>query len=683
MATNSLAEALNGAPDIDGGPPNVSDTLSPSLATAQPAPPTPVAPEISGLPSVPSSPVSSFSALASQPQPAPPSAPPPAPPVNPKLNRTLGNTLKGILYGFELGGVPGAVVGGIDPQGVQQTVQNRQAQQHFESAKAAASVGLLAAQTREANLASDEKQAQLDQMHVSTQLWAKRMGLEPTIQVSGTNPSEYDASAQAAIPAVKAANGGLIPSVIGTNSTIGAGATPDTHQTTVYAPGTPKSMSAITRVTEGNSTVPRIVAEYYRAQGRPIPSDNDWANLGVSAANSGPASGITADAESKIAQRDAIQNAAQFFMTTPQLEAGTSAEQTAAKNNVVLQTVKNQLNVYKASGGDDPDTLRQLQTRIDTVEQGVKEGIANSTKAKISDINATAGPEAKAAGQKAAAEASAKQPYELQLKAAELGMQQAFAVNPKTGQRELMTVEQARALGSPSITPLGTGSGAESAVDKEVQLNSQLNDLQLNTSRYKAALNAMGPLSSTDIANMTHILSDPNVNAGVLNNVGMPAVLSMMEQGSKARDWNALSPDKQQALIGALRMKNSALLFQKVSTGMGRASKEAMDIEIANMPSPIEGATVGNQKLQSFQENIDQMASRSVRLPWMDQPQDVRQRIEDQAVQQYNQRKAATPQGKYKSASPVQVGQNIQVRNVPGLSRVTKVYSDGTFDAGQ
>jgi hypothetical protein len=140
----------------------------------------------------------------------------------------------------------------------------------------------------------------------------------------------------------------------------------------------------------------------------------------------------------------------------------------------------------------------------------------------------------------------------------------------------------------------------------------QLNDLQLNTSRYKAALNAMGPLSSADIANMTHILSDPNVNAAVLNNVGMPAVLSMFEQGSKARDWNALSPDKQQALIGALRMKNSALLFQKVSTGMGRASKEAMDIEIANMPAPIEGATVGNQKLQAFQENIDQMASRSV-----------------------------------------------------------------------
>lgn len=77
---------------------------------------------------------------------------------------------------------------------------------------------------------------------------------------------------------------------------------------------------------------------------------------------------------------------------------------------------------------------------------------------------------------------------------------------------------------------------------------------------------------------------------------------------------------------------------------MGRASKEAMDIEISNMPSPIEGATVGNQKLQAFQENIDQMASRSVRLPWQESSQDVKARIEKQAISDYNKRQAARRQ---------------------------------------
>ena len=170
----------------------------------------------------------------------------------------------------------------------------------------------------------------------------------------------------------------------------------------------------------------------------------------------------------------------------------------------------------------------------------------------------------------------------------------------------------------------------------------------------------MGPLSQTDVANMTHILSDPNVSSGILNNIGMPAVISMLEQGSKARDWNALSPDKQQALIGALRMKNSALLFQKVATGMGRASKEAMDIEIANMPSPIEGATVGNQKLNAFQENIDQMASRSVKLPGMDQSKDVKSRVEAQGVTAYN-----AAQGTGQGSSQVPAGAT-PVKNIFG-----------------
>jgi len=48
----------------------------------------------------------------------------------------------------------------------------------------------------------------------------------------------------------------------------------------------------------------------------------------------------------------------------------------------------------------------------------------------------------------------------------------------------------------------------------------------------------------------------------------------------------------------------------------------------ADMPSPIEGATVGNQKLQAFQENVDTMATRAVKLPWQETPQGVKARIE-------------------------------------------------------
>jgi hypothetical protein len=352
-------------------------------------------------------------------------------------------------------------------------------------------------------------------------------------------------------------------------------------------------------------------------------------------------------------------------------EAAGKAKQAEAEANLATA---------KVPGAQAESTTQQQQAALGPTGRALAGNLFYQAAGGSTQAGKAVQLETQGAGSKAGAEAAAKFPYELELKKQELAQNPVFAFNPKTGQREQSTFGEYKTAGLTNPVKV-----SQTDIEKEVQLNSQLNDLQLNTSRYRAALNAMRNLSATDRANMEHILSDPNVNSGIMNNIGLPAVLSIVEQGTKARDWNALSPDKQAALVGALRMRNSALLFQKVATGMGRASKEALDIELSNMPSPIEGATVGNQKLDSFQENLDQMNKRSVKLPGMDQPADVRARIEGQAVQKYNEQQAAKPQGRYKSESgnAVKVGQNIQLRNIPGLSRVTKVYSDGTFDATQ
>ena len=226
---------------------------------------------------------------------------------------------------------------------------------------------------------------------------------------------------------------------------------------------------------------------------------------------------------------------------------------------------------------------------------------------------------------KASAEAAARFPYEKSLKDQEIADNPVFAVDPKTNQRLQTTVGEAKQKGYSNPVKVSQGD-----VEKEYQLNSQINDMQLNTSRYRVALNKMATVGPQERLAITHILSDPSVNNLLLQGVGMPAVVSMAEQSGKGRDWNSLKPATQDALIGYLRMKNTALLAQKALTGMGRASKEAMDIELANMPSPIEGATVGNKKLDAWQQNIDQIATRSVRLPGQDQAQDVRKRIESQ-----------------------------------------------------
>lgn len=179
-----------------------------------------------------------------------------------------------------------------------------------------------------------------------------------------------------------------------------------------------------------------------------------------------------------------------------------------------------------------------------------------------------------------------------------------------------------------------------------------MNDMQVNTSRYRAAFNAMGQLSAQDRSAMTRILSDKSISGYLTNELTLGALMDQISQGEKGRAWNRLSPDKQEALIGYLRMKNTGLLAQKVLTNLGRTSKEAWHTEVDNMLSPMEGATAGNKTLDAWQENLDQINSRSVKLPWMEQPSDVRARVEGQATQQYNQRQAGRASAQPQQTAP-------------------------------
>lgn len=197
---------------------------------------------------------------------------------------------------------------------------------------------------------------------------------------------------------------------------------------------------------------------------------------------------------------------------------------------------------------------------------GLESQIADFHKSKAEAINATpegaaakssaeakaklaveSSPEAVAlAGKKAGAEAAAKQPYELALKQEEVGQNPAFAFNPQTGQRELTTIGDAKKSGQ-SFAKV-----TQADIEKETSLNSQMNDMQLNTSRYRAALNAMGTLSTADRGAMTRILSDASLNGFLTNGATLGAMMDQMSQGEKGKAWNSLSPDKQDALIGFL-----------------------------------------------------------------------------------------------------------------------------------
>jgi hypothetical protein len=353
-------------------------------------------------------------------------------------------------------------------------------------------------------------------------------------------------------------------------------------------------------------------------------------------------------------------------------EAAGKAKQAEAEANLATA---------KVPGAQAESTTQQQQAALGPTGRALAGNLYYQAASGDAQANKALQVETQVAGSKAGAEAAAKFPWELQLKQQEMGNNPVYAFDPKTNQRVLTTVAEAKAQGLTNPTKV-----SESDVEKDTAFLRQMNDVQLNVSRYKAAMNAIpGNISKESGSAMTRIISDASLNGFLTQGGTLGALMDQISQGEKAKAWNKLSPEEQQAVMGYFRSKGSIIAYQKALTQQGRTNKEALDIEMNNLPSPIVGATVANKQIEAFQENIDTAAQGAPRIPWMETPTDVRARVEGQAAQQYNQRQAAKPQGRYKAASgnPVKVGQNIQIPNRPGLSRVTKVYQDGTFDATQ
>ena len=168
-------------------------------------------------------------------------------------------------------------------------------------------------------------------------------------------------------------------------------------------------------------------------------------------------------------------------------------------------------------------------------------------------------------------------------------------------------------------------------VNKDRQALRQLNDVQMNTSRYRKAINSFtGPIPADQVDAMQRVLA--GVNQSDVEKMGyltLGALMNMMEQGEVGKSWNNLSKPGRDAVIGYLRAKGSVIAYQKALSGIGRTNKEQMDIEMANLPEPYIGATVGNPRLDSWQENIDRAADGfPENLPGVKHPKAIRESVE-------------------------------------------------------
>ena len=176
-------------------------------------------------------------------------------------------------------------------------------------------------------------------------------------------------------------------------------------------------------------------------------------------------------------------------------------------------------------------------------------------------------------------------------------------------------------------------------VSKDRQALRQLNDVQLNTSRYtKAAQDAIKtPPTAADYVNMHTILNkagalDLNIAIGEGGSIKIPVLTSMIEGLNRevnSEAYAALSPQAKALVDGYIRTMSSVPAYQKALTGIGRSNKEMLDLELNNIANPSMSPKDILRKQDQFQENINRASEGfPSNLPGLKTPTSVRQETE-------------------------------------------------------
>ena len=214
-----------------------------------------------------------------------------------------------------------------------------------------------------------------------------------------------------------------------------------------------------------------------------------------------------------------------------------------------------------------------------------------------------------------------------------------WAFDPKTKEKILTNQAEADEKG---YTQFQKTTPAD--VEKDEGALRQMNDVQLNLSRYRQAVNALpnSGIPAEKVNKINAILSDKDLNIRIGEGGILPGVFTdIVQQSGVGRVWNQLSVPEQNVVSGYLRAKAAVVAYQKALTGVGRANKETLDLEMNNLPAPTVGATVANPRLDAFQENIDTASQGFGRIPWLETPKDVKGRVEQ-----------ASPKGAGSKAAP-------------------------------
>lgn len=202
--------------------------------------------------------------------------------------------------------------------------------------------------------------------------------------------------------------------------------------------------------------------------------------------------------------------------------------------------------------------------------------------------------------------------------------------DPSSGERVITSADDADSRGLEQALPVKIAD-----VEKYRTANAQFGNVQAAKSNYLMAAQDFAKNGKpSDAVGINSAINEAHLGGGIhiLNgNIEIPGVSSLAEAAGRVANsaaYKSMSPAGQKLVDSYLRVMAAVPEYQKASTGIGKANKEMLDLELKNIPDPTMAPSVIVQRLGTFQDGIDRNSQGIPRVLGAAYAKDVRKQIE-------------------------------------------------------
>jgi hypothetical protein len=255
-----------------------------------------------------------------------------------------------------------------------------------------------------------------------------------------------------------------------------------------------------------------------------------------------------------------------------------------------------------------------------------------------------------------------------------------FAYDQKNKQTVQVSRAEAQSSGMTNIVKVG-----QSEIDKAKTSAMQLGDATMNLQAYKIASQHMDELSGDEIATVSRVLGDDKFKAHFL---GMELPVDWANKLYQTKGWADMPESAKDAVVNYIAARPAAIsLLRAINPGV-RLTESQIATELKNIPDPSTPADIRERQFQRLDRNIDQASKTLVKIPGVDLPSEIRDRVQgtsgklaDAAAQQRSAQSSASGQYRNSGGYTMRVGQDAYDSATKRyIGKVNKVYGDGSYD---